>query len=190
VGEQGENTYSDALPLRQARELYFERSGIGREYEVPWVKLRVGPIPIWFPNTKARVRAARLHDLHHIATTYPTTWRGEAEIGAWEIASGCGRYFAAWYLNVMAFAIGVLLWPREVHRAFVRGRSSESLYHEPGGFREEMLEQSVGALRARLRLAGAERAARPADNALFAGWALLGLIHMSLLPALLLVAWL
>jgi len=36
---------------------------------------------------------------------------GEAEIGAWEIASGCGKYIPAWILNMAAFAYGVLFIP-------------------------------------------------------------------------------
>ena len=40
-------------------------------------------------------------------TEYDTNWVGEAEIGAWEIASGCGRYLAAWVLNLGAFGLGL-----------------------------------------------------------------------------------
>src|SRR2546425_10008425 len=71
-----------------------------------WVRLKLGPVLLWFPNTRGRVRAVRLHDLHHIATGYTTTPVGEAEIGAWELASGCGDYLAAWVLNLGAVPIG------------------------------------------------------------------------------------
>jgi hypothetical protein len=69
-----------------------------------WVKLQAGPIPLYLLNTKARVAAVRFHDIHHVVTAYNTTWTGEAEIGAWEIASGCAYHYAAWLLNLQAMA--------------------------------------------------------------------------------------
>jgi len=88
---QGFLAIDDALTLKAGRQLYFERSGIEPGYDARWVTLRAGGIPVLvFPNTAGRVRAVRLHDLHHVVTGYETTWTGEAEIGAWEIATGCG----------------------------------------------------------------------------------------------------
>jgi ubiquinone biosynthesis protein Coq4 len=83
------------------------------------VRLKAGPFVFPFPNTKARVHAVKLHDLHHVLTDYETTWTGEAEIAAWEIASGCGPYYAAWLLNFGALAIGLLIAPRKTCRAFL-----------------------------------------------------------------------
>src|SRR5215470_18087947 len=81
-------SYADSLTLRDARAQYFTENNFGDGgYTAKWVKVQAGPIPIYFPNTAARVHAVRFHDLHHVATEYKTTWTGEAEIGAWEIAS-------------------------------------------------------------------------------------------------------
>jgi ubiquinone biosynthesis protein Coq4 len=114
------------------------------------VKVKLGPVPVWFPNTEARRRAVRLHDLHHIATGYDTSLVGEAEIGAWELAAGCADYYAAWLLNATAVAFGLLLAPRRLWRALVRGRRSTSLYRL--GFDDRWLDESVEALRGRLGL--------------------------------------
>ncbi|HKW42163.1 MAG TPA: hypothetical protein VJN39_13010 [Gemmatimonadales bacterium] len=114
------------------------------------MKVKLGPIPVWFPNTEGRRRAVRLHDLHHIATGYDTSLVGEAEIGAWELAGGCADYYAAWYLNAVAVEIGLFLSPRRLWHAFVRGRHSTNLYRL--GFDERWLDDSVGALRERLGL--------------------------------------
>src|SRR5205085_10915333 len=121
--------YDPQLTLREARELYFEINDFkGGGYDEAWVKMKAGPVPVWFPNTKGRVRAVKYHDLHHVLTEYPTTWRGEAEIGAWEVATGCAGHYPAWLLNLEAFAIGLVINPRGVFRAFVRGRRSGNLY--------------------------------------------------------------
>jgi hypothetical protein len=128
------------------------------------------PFPVYFPNTKARVAAARLHDLHHIAAEYETDWPGEIEISGWEIGSGCGRYYAAWILDLGGWAVGLLLAPLRLFRAFVRGRrATTNLYHT--GFPDAHLEQTtVGTLRDRLGLHDAPTPATSADAASFAFW--------------------
>ncbi len=137
--------------VREARARYFAENGFPRDggYAARWVVLRMGRVPVFaFPNTQARVRAVRLHDLHHVATGYATSWVGEAEIGAWELASGCRDYPAAWVLNGLALTYGLLLWPRRMRAAWARGRRSRNLYAE--GYREGLLDESVAGLRARL----------------------------------------
>jgi ubiquinone biosynthesis protein Coq4 len=141
------------LTVREARAAYFRKAGFSElGYTDRWVKLRAGPMPLWFPNTKARVRSVKLHDLHHVATGYDTTWTGEAEIGAWELAAGCGRHYAAWILDLFAVLIGLAIAPRRTWRAWRRGRRSRSLY-ALRELDEALLEESVEVLRDRLGLA-------------------------------------
>ena len=138
--------------VRAAREAWFEANGFSEAgYQDRWVRLRAGPISFYFPNTAARRRAVRLHDLHHLATGYQATWVGEVEIGAWELAAGCGRHYPAWILNAMAVALGAIIAPRRTVRAFLRGRRSRSLYD--GEYHEALLDLTLHQLRARLRLA-------------------------------------
>lgn len=137
--------------LRAARERYFELNNFaGGGYEEGWVKMKAGPVPIWFPNTVARVKAVRFHDLHHVLTEYPTTWKGEAEIGAWEVAGGCAAHYQGWLLNLLAFGVGLLINPRGVYRAFMRGRQSRNLYRTT--FSNELLARTVGEMRRELEL--------------------------------------
>lgn len=141
------------MNVREARDEYFAANGFSQTaYSDSWVQLALGPLPLvmWSP---ARQRAIPLHDLHHVATEYSTTWAGEAEIGAWEIAAGCGNYSAAWFFNAFALAFGFVAHPRRTYRAFVRGRHSRSrsLYCH-GGWRDELLELDVAELRGQLAL--------------------------------------
>jgi hypothetical protein len=144
--------YPAALSLREARQIYFDRNGFRNGgYDEKWVHIKAGRFGFCFPNIDARVRSVKLHDLHHVATEYDTSWVGEAEIGAWEIASGCGRHWVAWLLNSGAFAIGIFIAPKAVFRAFIRGRHEKNLY--AGTFDESLLDQSVGELRRTLGIA-------------------------------------
>jgi hypothetical protein len=165
--------YDDALTLRDARALYFERNGFPADggYTAKWVKLALGPLRFGFPNTPGRVRAVRFHDLHHVVTDYATNWVGEAEIGAWEVASSCAGHLAAWVLNLYALAIGLWIAPRATWRAFARGRRTRNLYRR--SWDEALLARRVGELRRELGLGAAERAAPPLaarDRFAFLGW--------------------
>ena len=161
--------YADAATVRQARGEYFAANGFSDAgYTDDWVTLKLGPIPITFPNTASRKRAIPLHDLHHVATGYGTTWLGEAEIAAWEVGGGCTDHWAAWVLNLGGMSYGAVLAPRRVFRAFVRGRRSRNLYH--AGWDDSLLELSVGELRRRLAVTAELPPATARDRLAFAGW--------------------
>src|SRR5436190_1055847 len=138
--------YPADLPMRDALRRYFDDNSFGPDggYPNAWVDLKLGPIPIPFPNTDARRRAVRFHDLHHIATEYQTDYAGEFEISAWEIATGCRDFVAAWQLNLAGMAGGLIVHPVRTFRAFVRGRHTENFYDKTY---EPLLELSVGQAR-------------------------------------------
>jgi hypothetical protein len=140
------------MTVRDARATYFAQNGFSEaSYRDRFTRIALGPIslPMW--NPPSRQRAVAFHDLHHVATGYPTTWTGEAEIGAWEIAASCGAFAAAWIYDAAAMAFGVAFRPRRTFRAFVRGRHARSLY--VGDLRvDDLLELHVDELRALLEL--------------------------------------
>lgn len=123
-------TYDPASTLAAGRALYFERYHFGDGgYDAKWVELnKIAGVPIGFPNSPGRIRAVKLHDLHHVLTGYAADYGGEAEIGAWELAAGCGGHVAAWILNAGAFTYGAVSSPGKVLRAFARGRRTKTLY--------------------------------------------------------------
>lgn len=164
--------YPSDLSVQEARARYFAVNGLGDGgYQDRWVKLKLGPLRLWMPNTKARVAAVRYHDLHHVLTGYDTTWLGEAEIAAWEISSGCAHHYAAWYLNLAAMAIGLLIDFKSVARAFWRGRRSGNLYRED--FNAIQLTGTVATLQAKLKLDRPPDEPGAGDFVRFSAWAIL-----------------
>lgn len=149
------DVYPSELSLREARSLYFQHNGFATDggYSAAWVTVRLGPVPFSFPNSAARVRAVRYHDLHHIVTGYQTTLSGEAEIAAFELASGCTRFPAALHLNLGALALGLVVAPLRSLRAYARGRRAANLYR--GELDAALLESKVGAVRRQLGLSEA-----------------------------------
>jgi hypothetical protein len=174
-------SYPDDMTAREGRALYFATGGIPADggYEDDWVKLKMGPIPVGFPNTEGRRRAVKLHDLHHVLTGYGTSWTGEAEISAWEIASGCASYTAAWVINLGGLFIGLVVNPRRTRRAFLRGCGANNLYHgEP--FSEALLDQNLGTIRARLAFDGPVASPNAADSLRWLAWAGASIVYAAL----------
>lgn len=168
--------YEDQLSMREARQRYFDAWGFGDGgYEETWVTLKkVGGVAIGFPNSDGRRRAVKLHDLHHVLTSYRADWTGEAEIGAWEVGASCHRHWAAWVLNLLAMQYGFWIAPRRVLRAMARGRRSATLYRA-AELDEKLLDEPVGVIRERLHIPDeAEVEVGAGDVAALAGWYALG----------------
>jgi hypothetical protein len=179
---------SPRLTLAQARDEYFRANDFGPNggYDDAWVDFKLGPIPMPFPNTPGRRRAVRFHDLHHVLTGYATDVRGEFEISAWEVGSGCARFWTAWQLNLSGLTGGLLACPRRTWRAFVRGRHSRNLY---GGavYDEALLARRVDEMQRELGLDAAVPPAMAGDAlrmavAAAAGLAVGGVMFVLMVP--------
>ena len=167
--------FEDTWVVRDARTEFFRLAGLPGDggYSARFIHFRIGTFSFALPNSAARKKAVPLHDLHHLATGYDTSWTGEAEIAAWELAGGCSSYRAAWLLNLLAFPLGLMIAPVRTWHAFQRGRSSGSLYDSH--WDEKWLDASLGSLRARLALDVDSRPFNRGDALLFLVYALPGL---------------
>ncbi len=154
--------------LAEGLQIYFAENGFEPDggYDDKWAVARLGPIPMALPNVEARRRSVRIHDLNHVVTGYTTDLRGEAEISAWEIGSGCRGYIAAWILGLTVMLAGVGRWPIATLRGFARGRQSQNLYSYD---RQAVLGRRVQALRAELSLDQPTKV-RPGDVVIFVFW--------------------
>ena len=172
--------YSANATMLEARSEYFEQNEFGPNggYDEPTVEIEVFGTRLRFPNTEARKRAVRYHDLHHVVTQYATDMAGESEIAAWELASNCRGHVAAWVLNFGAFTYGLITCPRRVRAAFVRGRHTRNLYDRR--FDDALLGMPVGQLQAELGLdrdtLEQPRPASAGDRVWFAAAVLTGLM--------------
>jgi hypothetical protein len=118
-----------------------------------FVKIALGRrLYFFFPNFNARRKALVKHDIHHVLTGYSaSSILGEAEISAWEIASGCKKYWAALLIDTHGALLGLLINPYKVLAAFSRGRRTGNLYHDTIE-NELALETPVKILKNRLNL--------------------------------------
>jgi hypothetical protein len=141
---------------------------------------------LYIPNFAARRKAVLKHDIHHIVTGYTSTMKGETEIGAWEIGSGCSHYWAAWVLDASGFMTGILFNLWGVLKAFARGRRTRNLYFDNISD-DKALDMKLSEIQKLLYLDKYPRNTTPSfiDILIFAVYALAGLIY-SILSILLL----
>jgi hypothetical protein len=117
--------------VREAIQRHRSESGMDADGGISdrWVVLRIGRIPMPFLNTAARRKALSLHDVNHLVAGTGEGNVGEAEISAWELASGgCGKYAAAWTLDLAGMLLG-MVWPVHVIKAFTAGRTMRNVYN-------------------------------------------------------------
>ena len=139
----------DSRTVQEELHEHYRAHGLPSDGGEPraWFRVRLGRFAIWVPNPPARRRAVIFHDVNHILTGYDTTFsKGEMDIAAFEIGTGCGPYLIAWLINAGMMALGVVARPRSVYRAFVRGRRTRSIYRL-GWTREALLACNLSELR-------------------------------------------
>ena len=127
----------------------------------PAVKIEIAKgFYFYFPNFDARRKAVYLHDIHHLVTGYETTLVGESEISAWEIASGCRNYPAAFLINTSGLMIGLPFHFWGVLKAFARGRRTRNLYNHIMSL-EQAMDTPVEELKTMLHLDTIPRQLKP-----------------------------
>jgi hypothetical protein len=149
-----------------------------------WFRIRIGPFTIPLPNPPARRRAVFFHDTNHLLTGYDTVFsRGEMEIAGWEVASGCGRYWFAWLINLDMFAAGLVVCPRAMFRAFVRGRRTVTSMYRRQENRSALEGMTVADLRALIGVDQTSITTHAADRIAFTLWAIVA-ATMTFAPAI------
>ncbi len=140
----------------------------------------------YIPNFDARRKAVIKHDIHHLLTGYTTELKGESEISAWEIASGCKKYRAAFFINLSGFMISFWINFRGALKAFSRGRKTKNLYYDEFST-EEALDMTIDELRVLMRLDQYPKEVKPSftDVLLFLAFTLFGGLYSLLLMVLL-----
>ncbi len=120
----------DSQTVQNALQEFYQTHYFGTEAQTAKVvQVRLGPIRFLFPNPKQRREVIHLHDLTHLLTGYDTSWTGEGEVAAWELASGFPRkHWIGWVYAPMTFSIGFLISPLRVAKAFLRGWGQPNLY--------------------------------------------------------------
>lgn len=120
--------------------------------QLPYVIIEITSFfKVYIPNWDNRRKAVLRHDIHHLVTGYKSEILGEFEIAAWEIASGCMKYFAAYLLNSGGLIAGMIIYPKPTFKAFILGCRTTNLY-QINIEDEEMKASTIDAMKSKLGL--------------------------------------
>lgn len=143
------NTPSELLPI------FYKNYNLGVDGGQSSSKVKMDitkGIHFYIPNFDARRKAVLRHDIHHLVTGYSAGhFLGECEISAWEIASGCRKYWAAFLINTSGVLLGCLINPKKIWQAYARGRRTTNLYHDELA-EAELMNMAVDKIRTHLQL--------------------------------------
>jgi ubiquinone biosynthesis protein Coq4 len=141
------------MKVREALQEYLKNYTFGKTlggYGDRWARVVIGKFVVWFPNFENRRQSVMRHDINHILTGYPAIeLKGEMQIAYFELAAGCGKFWAAWFFNSLALVFA-LIWPKEAWRAFLRGRHALKSLYVDYEYNDALLEKSVEELRSEL----------------------------------------
>ena len=135
----------DHLTIKQALPLFYAKYGLQPDGGIgdPTVKIDLFKgFSLYFPNFKARKQAVLRHDIHHLVTEYTAEIKGETEISAWELSTGCSQNWAAFTINTYSFMSGILFNPARIWKAWLKGRTTDNLYYKKYTD-EELLNRTV-----------------------------------------------
>jgi len=76
---------------------------------------------IKLPNSDFRKKVVHIHDIQHILYNKDITWKGEAFIAGWEIATGIWKHFPINLMSLWAMGFGFLIHPKEVLKGYKKG---------------------------------------------------------------------
>jgi hypothetical protein len=175
--------------LKQALQVFYDDNNFGEEGGIKedwvWLKFKFFSIPI--PNFDQRKTNVWKHDILHILLGYDTSWKGETSVAGWTLGSGgWGNILIAWFLDISAFGIGLICFPKSTYEAFIRGRKSLSP-HLLGIEKEKLFQANIDDLKHDFGFNKSEFEASLKDKLLFIGW-ILPTIMLYCLPIISLIA--
>jgi len=119
------------MSIQQELSAFYARVGFGQELgkRPLTVPVYTGCLLVPLPNIEERFKYLKYHDLHHLMTNYSVGRIGEGEVSAWELGTGSFlRSPLLGIMNLIALSTGLVLRPRRMWSAYVRGCQSNNLY--------------------------------------------------------------
>jgi hypothetical protein len=111
------------MTIANALQQFYTKNGFakdGGESENTF-ELKFKLFTLKLPNSQFRKDVIHIHDIQHIIYNCDTTWKGEAFIAGWEIATGFWKHFPIGYMSLWAMGFTLLNYPKEVYKGYKAG---------------------------------------------------------------------
>lgn len=121
---------NDSQTVKEALKEFYDTHYFGdAAFRDDWVMVQVGPIKLPMYNSAQRKQVVHLHDLTHLVTGYDTSWAGEGEVAAHELAIGFPlKYWVGYIYSPFALIGGLMVAPKRTLRSWKKWRGKMNLY--------------------------------------------------------------
>lgn len=139
------------MNVSQALQEFYIANNLPKEggVEEDWFYLDFTWFRIKLPNSAFRKKVIHIHDLQHVLYNCDVTWKGEAFIAGWEIATGMWKHLPIGMMSVWAMGYSLLLYPKEVWKGYRSGLSCIGLI-ELKVSKEALLRMPITEVRQRI----------------------------------------
>lgn len=144
----------DNVTVRDALPALYEKYGLKSDGGVNDSSVKIElfkGFSLFIPNLSSRKKVVIKHDIHHLLTGYSAVMKGETEISAWEISTGCHHLIFPFFINTMGMMTGILFNLRGIWKAWKRGRQTSNLYRDKYVV-DELMNASILSLKTELGL--------------------------------------
>jgi len=105
---------------------------------------------IKLPNSDFRKKVVYIHDIQHILYNKDITWKGEAFIAGWEIATGIWKHFPISIMSLWAMGFSFLIHAKEVIKGYKEGLLVKGII-DLNVSKKEILNYNIELLRSKIK---------------------------------------
>ncbi len=105
---------------------------------------------IKLPNSDFRKKVVYIHDIQHILYDKDITWKGEAFIAGWEIATGIWKKLPIGFMSLWAMGFSLLIHSKEVLKGYKEGLLVKGII-DLDIPKEEILNYDITFLRSKIK---------------------------------------
>ncbi len=117
------------MTISQQLDLFYRKNNLpenGGENE-DFFSLNFKYFSIKLPNSNFRKKVVYIHDIQHVLFQQDTTWKGEAYIAGWEIATKIWKHFPINIMSLWAMGFSFLIHRKDVIEGYKKGLQYHSL---------------------------------------------------------------
>lgn len=108
--------------LQNLLQEFYEREGIPMGgVNSKYFTIRFLGVNLQLPNVAYRKKVIHVHDLQHVLNQCDTSWKGEAYIAGWELATGIWRHPVLAVVTLWTLGYCVWQFPKAVYRGYKKG---------------------------------------------------------------------
>ena len=140
------------MTVQQALKEFYIKNNLTADggEESDWFYMDFWLFKLKLPNPEFRKRVIHIHDIQHALYKQDISWRGEAFIAGWEMATGLWKYPPIGFMSVWAMGFSLCIYPKQVYKGFKEGWGNKGII-DLKKTKEVLLAMSIETLRGMIK---------------------------------------